>query len=96
MYLQAVVENAPALNLLSGKANIYFDNRYIGQTYIDSGLITNELELPFGMNKDIQVSRKVDSKLTKQRVFWALRLNRRRLYDYPVIFRQSAAGGNGV
>ncbi|MGL4212058.1 MAG: DUF4139 domain-containing protein, partial [Morganella morganii] len=52
--------------LLSGKANIYFDNRYIGQTYIDSGLITNELELPFGMNKDIQVSRKVDSKLTKQ------------------------------
>lgn len=66
VYLQAVVENAPALNLLSGKANIYFDNRYIGQTYIDSGLITNELELPFGMNKDIQVSRKVDSKLTKQ------------------------------
>ncbi|RUT66671.1 hypothetical protein CKG00_09990 [Morganella morganii] len=66
VYLQAIVENAPALNLLSGKANIYFDNRYIGQTYIDSGLITNELELPFGMNKDIQVSRKVDNKLTKQ------------------------------
>ncbi|KLO03030.1 membrane protein, partial [Morganella morganii] len=66
VYLQAVVENAPALNLLSGKANIYFDNRYIGQTYIDSGLITNELELPFGMNKDIQVSRKVDNKMTKQ------------------------------
>lgn len=66
VYLQAVVENAPALNLLSGKANIYFDNRYIGQTYIDSGLITNELELPFGINKDIQVSRKIDNKLTKQ------------------------------
>ncbi|MBW5407735.1 mucoidy inhibitor MuiA family protein [Morganella morganii] len=66
VYLQAVAGNAPALNLLSGKANIYFDNRYIGQTYIDSGLITNELELPFGMNKDIQVSRKVDNKLTKQ------------------------------
>lgn len=66
VYLQSVVENAPALNLLSGKANIYFDNRYIGQTYIDSGLITDELELPFGMNKDIQVSRKVDNKMTKQ------------------------------
>ncbi|EML9901718.1 DUF4139 domain-containing protein [Morganella morganii] len=66
VYLQAVVENAPALNLLSGKANIYFDNRYIGQTYIDSGLITDELEVPFGMNKDIQVSRKVDNKMTKQ------------------------------
>lgn len=66
VYLQADIDNALALNLLSGNANIYFADRYIGTSFIDAATLTDKLAVPFGMNKDIQVTRTVNAKLKKQ------------------------------
>ena len=66
VYLQADIDNAPALNLLSGNANIYFADRYIGTSFIDAATLADKLAIPFGMNKDIQVTRTVNAKLKKQ------------------------------
>lgn len=66
VYLQANIENAASLNLLSGKANIYFANSYIGTSLINASTLKDELIIPLGMNKDIQVSRTVNAKLKKQ------------------------------
>ena len=57
-FLIAKLSNWEDLNLLPAKANIYFENAYIGETSIDPNIITDTLELSLGRDKGIAVMRK--------------------------------------
>ncbi|MCG9950578.1 DUF4139 domain-containing protein [Providencia rettgeri] len=69
VFLQADIENWQALNLLNGNANIYYGNTYIGNVKIDANRLTDTLQVPFGIDKNIQISRENNEKMKKKPSF---------------------------
>jgi uncharacterized protein (TIGR02231 family) len=62
-FLIAKVTGWEKLNLVDGKANVYFGNSFIGESDINTRLIGDTLELSFGRDNQIIVSRsKVEDK----------------------------------
>lgn len=56
-FLIAKVTDWEKLNLLPGKANIFFDGTYIGQTTINPNMLTDTLDLALGRDKGISIQR---------------------------------------
>ncbi len=69
VYLQAQIADWHDLNLLNGNANIYFANSYVGSYSLGNQPINETLDIPLGIDKDIQVSRQVNEKLKKSPSF---------------------------
>ncbi|MFZ4401016.1 MAG: DUF4139 domain-containing protein [Bacteroidales bacterium] len=57
-FLIAKLSGWENLNLLAAKANIYFENAFVGETTIDPNIITDTLELSLGRDKGISIQRK--------------------------------------
>jgi uncharacterized protein (TIGR02231 family) len=57
-FLMAKLTNWEELNLLPAKANIYYAGTYIGETRINPSVITDTMELAFGRDRSIIVTRK--------------------------------------
>lgn len=69
VFLMAFVKNWQNLNLISGEANIYFEDNYIGKTNITSNYIKEEFPISLGVDERITVKRvKVEDK-TSQKTF---------------------------
>src|SRR5690606_30766524 len=47
-FITARINEWEDLNLLSGKANIYFENMYVGETFINSDNTSDTLEIVLG------------------------------------------------
>lgn len=56
-YLTARITDYEELNLLPGKANVYFGGTYIGKTYLQTGDTGDTLELSLGQDKNVAVKR---------------------------------------
>ncbi len=54
-------------NLLSGRANIYFENSYVGQSNINAGTTKDTLVLSLGRDENISVSREVLKDFTEDK-----------------------------
>ena len=52
-FLMAELKDWEKLNLLSGEANVYFENKYIGKTFINEQSVENKLKLSLG--KDLRI-----------------------------------------
>lgn len=65
VYLQAEVKDWENLNLLNGRANIYYMNSFVGNTYINTNELTELLNIPLGIDKNIQISRINNEKIRK-------------------------------
>jgi uncharacterized protein (TIGR02231 family) len=46
-----------AYDFISGNANLFFNNTYVGQAYIDAGQTVDTLELPLGRDNHITIKR---------------------------------------
>ena len=57
VFLLAAVRDWENLNLIAGEANIFFENRYIGKTYIDPRRAEEEMEFSLGSDKSVIVTR---------------------------------------
>jgi len=69
VFLMAFVKNWQNLNLISGEANIYFEDNYIGKTNITSNYIKDEFPISLGIDERIVVKRiKLEDK-TAQKSF---------------------------
>jgi uncharacterized protein (TIGR02231 family) len=64
-FLLAKIGDWESLSLLQAKANIYFDNTFVGETYINPMTIADTLELAMGRDKAIYTTRKKTSDKTK-------------------------------
>jgi uncharacterized protein (TIGR02231 family) len=56
-FLLAKIPGWEKLNLIDGQANIYFGNTYIGESFINTRLISDTLELSLGRDNQIVVTR---------------------------------------
>lgn len=69
VFLMAFVKNWQNLNLISGEANIYFEDNYIGKTNITSNYVKDEFPISLGIDERIVVKRiKIEDK-TAQKSF---------------------------
>jgi uncharacterized protein (TIGR02231 family) len=67
VFLMAFVKNWQNLNLISGEANIYFEDNYIGKTNITSNYIKDEFPISLGVDERITVKRvKVEDKTSQK------------------------------
>ena len=64
-FLLAKISQWSKYNLISGKANIFFEGAYVGKTYINSGVTSDTLLLSMGRDASIVVQRKTIDKYTK-------------------------------
>jgi uncharacterized protein (TIGR02231 family) len=67
-FLVAKITNWDELNLVSGRANIYFDNTYVGESYINSNNLTDTLDITLGRDKNMVVTREKQKDKTKEKI----------------------------
>ncbi|MEZ5013874.1 MAG: DUF4139 domain-containing protein [Chitinophagales bacterium] len=67
-FLIARITNWEEVNLLPGNANIYFDNTYVGKTYLDPLALNDTLSLSLGRDKSIEVKRKMLSEKSTDKI----------------------------
>ncbi|MBC8048217.1 MAG: DUF4139 domain-containing protein [Fimbriimonadaceae bacterium] len=75
-------------NLLPGNANIYFNNTYVGKTYIDPLALSDTLSLSLGRDKTIDVKRTQVNDKTTDRI---LGLNNTKSIAYEIEVRNGKA-----
>lgn len=68
-FLTAQVDDWEKLHLMNGNANLYFQNTYVGKTYLNAHAATDKLTLSLGRDKSIVVKRDVVEKMTEHKVF---------------------------
>lgn len=84
VYLQAEVDNWQNLNLLNGPANIYLMNNYIGSYQVMTDQLTKTLDVPFGIDKNIQISRASNELLRKKPTFIGSMIEQKESYIIKV------------
>ncbi len=57
VFLLAAVSKWEHLNLIAGEASIFFENRYVGKTYIDPRRADATIDLSLGVDKSVVVTR---------------------------------------
>jgi hypothetical protein len=65
-FLLAKITNYGQYNLLSGRANIFFEGVYLGQSYLDSKVTTDTLLLSLGRDEKISVRREKLKSIRKE------------------------------
>jgi uncharacterized protein (TIGR02231 family) len=66
-FLVAHVTGWEELNLLPGKANVYFESAYVGESFIDPRSTKDTLDLSLGRDKRIVISREKKKDLSTER-----------------------------
>ncbi|HCH50695.1 MAG TPA: hypothetical protein DEV59_08420 [Proteus sp.] len=84
VYLQAGVKEWETLNLLSGSANIYYMNNFVGNTYINTEELKEQLEIPLGIDKNIQISRINSEKTRKEPIFIGTSIELKESYQIKI------------
>ncbi len=62
VFLTATFKNLTDLNLLEGKANIFFKDKYVGKTFINLQNIDETFKISLGCDSDIVVTRTIGNK----------------------------------
>lgn len=67
-YLTARITNYEELNLLPGKANVYFGGTFVGKTFLQTGSTEDTLELSLGQDKNVTVMRNKIKDKSKEKI----------------------------
>lgn len=86
VYLLALIRNWESLNLISGEANIYFEDNFVGKTNINSNYTNNEFPISLGIDERIVVKRQ---KLEDKSESKFLNTNRREVLTYEITIRNN-------
>jgi uncharacterized protein (TIGR02231 family) len=68
-FLIARITEWENLNLLPGNANIYFNNTYVGKTYINPLTLSDTLSLSMGRDQSIEVKRELLADRSEDKIF---------------------------
>ena len=86
VFLMAFIKNWQNLNLISGEANIYFDDNYIGKTSITSNYVKDEFPISLGVDERITVKRiKLEDKTSQK----TLNTNKWETESYQISIRNN-------
>ena len=86
-YLMARVSGWEDLNLLPGKASVFYAGVYVGQTYMNPATTNDTLDLTLGKDDNVVVKRVKQKDKTKEKI-----LNDDRVYSYA--FEITVKNGN--
>lgn len=86
VFLMAFVKNWQNLNLISGEANIYFEDNYIGKTNITGNYVKEEFPISLGVDERIIVKRIKLQDNTSQK---ALNANKWETESYEITVRNN-------
>ena len=64
-FLQARISDWEDMNLIYGEAKIYFDNSFVGKSYINPNDLDDTLNIDLGRDKTILVERKLEKEKSK-------------------------------
>ena len=70
-YLSANIADWAQLSLQSGEATLYFENSFVGKSYLDVGQLTDTLTISLGTDNSILVKREKRKEFTSTRVIGA-------------------------
>jgi len=92
-YLVANITDWQTLNLTNGDANLYFENNFVGTTYLDTKAFNDTLKLSLGKDESIAIKRTkvksfteknlVGSKITETRV-WEITITNGKKQDVEI------------
>lgn len=86
VFLMAFVKNWQNLNLISGEANIYFEDNYIGKTNITSNYVKDEFPISLGVDERIVAKRiKIEDKTAQK----SLNFNKWETESYEISIRNN-------
>jgi uncharacterized protein (TIGR02231 family) len=85
-FLTAVIADWEGLNLISGKANIYFEGTYVGETFFDLQNIKQNLTLSLGRDPKVVVKREVLTDYTSKNFIGT---NRKEDYAWKIDIRNT-------
>jgi hypothetical protein len=68
-YLQGIIPDWSSLNLIAGEANIYFENRFIGTSFIEPTTFDDSLTISLGKDEQINIERKQIKDFESKNIF---------------------------
>jgi uncharacterized protein (TIGR02231 family) len=86
VFLQAQITNWEALDLMPAPTNVYFENSYVGQGFIDMRNVKDTLNLSLGRDKKIIVRRERDRSFRSDRFIGT---NEREAFAYTISLRNT-------
>ncbi len=88
-FLLAKIGDWESLNLLPGKANIYFDKTFVGETNIDPAILQDTLELALGRDRGIISTRK---KIDEEVKINPISGKKTQTYTFEIVVRNNTSG----
>ncbi|MCD6066106.1 MAG: hypothetical protein K0S33_932 [Bacteroidetes bacterium] len=88
-FMLARITGWEELNLVEGSANVYFGGTYVGQSYINPRSVDDTLDLSFGRDKKIIVTRTKLKDLNKDRVIGN---NKKVTFSYEMVVKNNRKG----
>lgn len=68
VYLVARITDLESLNLVPGKANLFHNGTYLGETYLNPSIMSDTLDLSLGKDPNIVIKRTLLKKESKEKV----------------------------
>lgn len=87
-YLMATIKDWEGYELVDGYANIYYEKTFIGETYLNTSMTLDSMQLSLGKDKGLVVERKSVKEFTRSKVIGS---NVRKSYGYEIIVRNTKA-----
>jgi uncharacterized protein (TIGR02231 family) len=88
-FMLARITGWEELNLVEGSANVYFGGTYVGQSYINPRSVDDTLDLSFGRDKKIVVTRTKLKDMNKDRVIGN---NKKVTFSYEMVVKNNRKG----
>ena len=94
VYLVARITDLESLNLVPGKANLFHDGSYLGETYLNPSVMSDTLDLSLGKDPNVIVKRTLLKKESKEKVVgdkivktvsWDIEIKNQRAKSIPLI-----------
>lgn len=87
-YLTGNITNWEQQSLIGGEANLYFENTFVGKSFLDVNQMTDTLTVSLGTDNSILVKREKREDFTSRRV---LGQNKTETYSYLITIRNNKA-----
>jgi uncharacterized protein (TIGR02231 family) len=88
-YLTGNISDWAKLSLLSGEATLYFENTYVGKSYLNVNQLTDTLTISLGTDNSILVKREKRKDFTSKKVIGP---NKTETYSFLLTIRNNKAG----
>lgn len=76
-YLVASIQNWEKRGLLNGPANLYFENRFIGKSYVDTQQLADTFNISLGQDKSLVVKRELIEIYNKKNLVGTSKIDQR-------------------